>query len=119
MLASAAYPGPSPTVVGPDDIREAAVLAAQVRATAFPPAQSLDGLCEKFNLNNATSLGSFVDACPLGIASGLKRGIIPGKDDPGSVRLGARRPARRVARSEWPRPTPPVELYPQGIVTAV
>jgi hypothetical protein len=61
-------------------IATAAVQAARVRATAFPPIQSLDGLAEKFNLNNATALGTFIDACPLGIASGLKRQIEADKD---------------------------------------
>jgi hypothetical protein len=49
-------------------IATAAVQAARVRATAFPPIQSLDGLAEKFNLHNATSLGAFIDACPLGLS---------------------------------------------------
>ncbi len=51
-----------------------------VRATAFPPAQSFDGLSEKFNFNNSTSLGAFVDARPLGLASGLKRLVDSGTD---------------------------------------
>ena len=51
------------TAIEPD---AAAVLAATVYATAFPPALSLGGLSTKFNL-------------PLGISSGLQRSIEPGE----------------------------------------
>ena len=82
-------------------IAEAAVLAARVRATAFPPVQSLDGLAEKFNLNNATALGAFVDACPLGLASGLKRQIEPGKDYSRGLAAGALLKAPAIHASRY------------------
>ena len=68
------------TSVAPPDVDGAAVFAVGVRATAFPPLQSLDVLAERLNLNTASALASFVDACPLGVASGIKRLLEPGKD---------------------------------------
>ena len=74
------FDGEPATAPDPATRPAAAVRAAHARATAFPPARSVDDLAEKFNLNNAIALGSFIDACPLGIRPGLKRDVVAGKD---------------------------------------
>ena len=58
----------------------AAVFVVGTRGTAFPPVQSLDVLAERMNLNTSSSLAAFVEACPLGLASGIARQLVPGKD---------------------------------------